>query len=71
MKQILDGSRGKLDPSEEGCYVRNRIRLVFPDRPLEHVPEKWNRFPDKDRLRFIKLERVFIALVIVPKCNAL
>ncbi len=36
---------------------------------LEHVPEKWSHFSDKDMLQHIELARILIDQVIPPDRN--
>jgi len=43
--------------------------MIFPDRLLEHVPEKWIHFSDKDMLQLIELARILIDQAIPPDRN--
>jgi hypothetical protein len=38
--------------------------------PLEHVPEKWTRFSDKDMLQVFELARILFDQVIPPDRKA-
>jgi hypothetical protein len=37
---------------------------------LEHVPEKWTRFSDKDMLQIFELARILFDQVMPPDRNA-
>jgi hypothetical protein len=41
-----------------------------PRRFLEHVPEKWTRFSDKDMLHVLELARILFDQVIPPDRKA-
>jgi hypothetical protein len=38
--------------------------------PIEHVPEKWTRFSDKDMLQVFELARILFDQVIPPDRKA-
>jgi hypothetical protein len=48
----------------------NTRQLTDPKLPLEHVPEKWTRFSDKDMLQVFELARILSDQVIPPDRKA-
>jgi hypothetical protein len=43
---------------------------IFSRDALEHVPEKWTRFSDKDMLQVFELARILFDQVIPPDRKA-
>jgi hypothetical protein len=62
--------RALLASNSRGFAGSRAAAVAFAARVLEHVPEKWTRFSDKDMLQVFELARILFDQVIPPDRKA-